>query len=106
MNVSSLHLLDVLLTALGVTLAAVAVILTGVAILVAIFGLWGYRDVKRAAVRAAVDAAVREVGQYLQMEQNGPATQESHTVGDLSLKGSPDDHVEVSRDDDQSTTKE
>ena len=65
-NASSLHLLNVLLTALGVMLAAATIILTGVAIFVAILGWWGYKDLKR----AAVDAAVREVGQYLQMERN------------------------------------
>ena len=64
-NASSLHLLNVLLTALGVMLAAATIILTGVAIFVAILGWWGYKDLKR----AAVDAAVREVGQYLQMER-------------------------------------
>ena len=49
-NASSLHLLNVLLTALGVMLAAATIILTGVAIFVAILGWWGYKDLKRAAV--------------------------------------------------------
>ena len=42
-NASSLHLLNVLLTALGVMLAAATIILTGVAIFVAILGWWGYK---------------------------------------------------------------
>ncbi|MHB1609848.1 MAG: hypothetical protein ACYCXX_14690 [Acidiferrobacter thiooxydans] len=75
-NASSLRLLDVLLTALGVMLAAVAGIMTVFAVGVAIFGWWGYKDVKR----AAVDAAVREVGQYLQMERNSPAMKEGCTT--------------------------
>lgn len=41
-NASSLRLLDVLLTALGVMLAAVAGIMTVFAVGVAIFGWWGY----------------------------------------------------------------
>ena len=56
--------------------------------------------------RAAVDAAVREVGQYLQMERNSPATKEDRTTESLGVKDSSNDHVEVSRDDDRNTTKE
>ena len=64
--------LDILLTALGV-------ILTTLAVVIALMGVVGYSQIKKAAVRAAIDAAVNEVKDFLQMSQ---ATVESRTKDD------------------------
>ena len=62
-----------------IVLGAASIILTGVAIVLGIFAVWGYRDIRAAAIkaaetegrRAAEDVAMKEIRAYLDKAAGG-----------------------------------
>lgn len=76
-------------------LAAATVVLAAVALGVALFAVWGYRDIRRASVRAAElearrtaeDVAARQMRAFL--DKQGAGTDISSAYEDKSPKDTP-----------------
>ena len=91
--------LGVTLDSLEVILAALGVILTVFAIFIAILALWGYREMKKAAVGAARhvvtgqigDIAKTEVQNYMDMN----VTKEVQSYMDMNLESQVQKYMDV-----------